>query len=410
MPFSYSLIFVLLFSFFAFYAGKKIVSISSAKTNVNISGFSKPTYSIIKYYGYCALLWCLIPTIIFATSSFYFVEGFWKENNLIITMLLSCTLLAGSLLFMKPIFNARKHFEGWIKWVFILCAAISVSITFLIFFSVLFESLKFFDKVSFIDFFFGLEWSPQTALRADQAGSSGKFGIIPVFLGTLLITCVAMAVSIPLGLLSAIYLNEYSSKAFRVSMKPILEILAGIPTVVYGYFAAITLGPLFKRFFGEFLGLDVASESALAAGFVMGVMIIPYIMSLTDDVMNAVPRSLREASLGLGATKSETIKKVVIPAALPGIMGAFLLAISRAIGETMIVTMAAGLIAKLSFNPLDSVTTVTAQIVKLLVGDQEFDSAKTLAAFALSLALFIITLLLNIAALMIVRKYREKYD
>ncbi len=410
MPFYYSLIFVLFFSVFAFYAGRKIVTISAKKKALNISGFTKSTYSIAKYYGYCALLWSTIPAIFLSITFFYIFDGFWKHNNLLLTVLISFSLFAISLLFLKPAFNARKHYEGWIKGVFILCAGICVSITFLIFISVLFESLKFFEKISFIDFFFGLEWSPQTALRADQAGSSGKFGMIPVFLGTLLITCVAMVVSIPLGLLSAIYLNEYSSRAFRTTMKPILEILAGIPTVVYGYFAAITLGPLVKKIFGDFFGLDVASESALAAGFVMGVMIIPYIMSLTDDVMSAVPRSLREASLGLGATKSETIKKVVIPAALPGIMGAFLLAISRAIGETMIVTMAAGLIAKLSFNPLDSVTTVTAQIVKLLVGDQEFDSAKTLAAFALSLALFMITLLLNIAALVIVRKYREKYD
>ncbi|HCR85741.1 MAG TPA: phosphate ABC transporter permease subunit PstC, partial [Alphaproteobacteria bacterium] len=267
----------------------------------------------------------------------------------------------------------------------------------------------FFEKSSFIDFFFGLEWSPQTAMRIDQAGSSGKFGIIPVFVGTFLITLIAMVISAPLGLLSAIYLSQYASKTFRNFVKPILEILAGVPTVVYGYFAAVTMGPFIRNACSG-LGLDIASESALSAGIVMGIMIIPFIMSLSDDVMNAVPKSLSEASYGLGATKSETILKVVIPSALPGIVSAFLLAVSRAIGETMIVTMAAGLIAKLTFNPFESVTTVTAQIVKLLVGDQEFDSAKTLAAFALSLTLFVVTLLLNVAALIIVKKYREKYE
>jgi phosphate transport system permease protein len=324
----------------------------------------------------------------------------------IILMTLSSALY---LFVLKPKFNAREHFESWVKKLFYLCLIISVSTTLLIFFSVLFESIKFFGKVNFFDFLFGLEWSPQTAMRADQVGSSGKFGIIPVFLGTLLITLISMAVAIPLGLLSAIYITEYAKPRTRNIIKPLLEILAGIPTVVYGYFAAITMGPLIREIFAYF-GLEVASESAIAAGFVMGIMIIPFIMSLSDDVMTAVPRSLREASLGLGATKSETIKKVVIPAALPGIMGACLLAVSRAIGETMIVVMAAGLIAVLTINPFDSVTTVTAQIVRLLVGDQEFDSAKTLAAFGLSLTLFIITLFLNFAALIIVKKYREKYE
>lgn len=254
-----------------------------------------------------------------------------------------------------------------------------------------------------------MHWSPQTALRADQAGSSGSFGAIPIFLGTLLITCIAMVVAIPLGLLAAIYLSEYASSRLRTIAKPALEMLAGIPTVVYGYFAALTVAP-YIRSTGEMMGLNVASESALAAGLVMGIMIIPFILSLSDDVMNAVPNNLREASLALGATRAETITKVVLPAALPGIMGAVLLAISRAIGETMIVTMAAGLAANLTFNPFASVTTVTAQIVTLLVGDQEFDSAKTLAAFALGFVLFIVTLLLNVLALTIVKRYRERYE
>jgi phosphate transport system permease protein len=269
--------------------------------------------------------------------------------------------------------------------------------------------MRFFALVPVGDFLFGTHWSPQTALRADQVGSSGSFGAIPVFAGTLLVTLIAMAVAAPIGLLSAIYLSEYAGNATRAWVKPLLEILAGIPTVVYGFFAALSVAP-WVRTFGEALGMNVAAESALAAGLVMGVMIIPFVSSLSDDVINAVPDSLREGSLGLGATRSETIRQVVLPAALPGIVGSLLLAISRAIGETMIVVMAAGLAANLTANPLEAVTTVTVQIVTLLVGDQEFDSAKTLAAFALGLMLFLVTLVLNIVALSVVRRYREKYD
>jgi len=259
------------------------------------------------------------------------------------------------------------------------------------------------------DFLFGIRWSPQTALRADQVGSSGEFGAIPLFAGTFLITAIAMGVAVPIGLFAAIYMSEYASKRLRGMVKPTLEVLAGVPTVVYGFFAALTVAPLFRQT-GKAVGLDVASESALAAGMVMGIMIIPFVSSLSDDVMNAVPQSLRDGAYALGATKSETIKQVVLPAALPGIVGAVLLAVSRAIGETMIVVMAAGLSANLTANPLEAVTTVTVQIVTLLVGDQEFDSAKTLAAFALGLVLFVMTLALNVVALTVVRRYRERYD
>jgi phosphate transport system permease protein len=276
-------------------------------------------------------------------------------------------------------------------------------------FSVLFESIRFFDKVPFTDFVFGLQWSPQTAIRADQVGSDGLFGAIPLFAGTMLITLIAMIVAVPIGLMSAIYLAEYASPKLRSFAKPLIEILAGIPTVVYGFFAMLTVAPA-VRGFGESIGLDVSSESALAVGLVMGVMIIPFVSSLSDDVINAVPQSLRDASFGVGATHSETIKQVILPAALPGIMGGVLLAVSRAIGETMIVVMAAGVSANLTANPLDAVTTVTVQIVTLLTGDQEFDSAKTLAAFALGMMLFVVTLTLNVIALRIVRKYREQYD
>ena len=308
-----------------------------------------------------------------------------------------------------PHLRARNTVERVIRWALILASMIAILTTIGIVLSLLFESIRFFGKVSPIDFLFGLEWSPQTALRADQVGSSGTFGAVPIFAGTMLVTVIAMTVAVPIGLLSAIYLAEYATPRFRATVKPLLEILAGIPTVVYGFFAALTVAPFFRGF-GESIGLDVASESALAAGLIMGVMIIPFVSSLSDDVINAVPQSLRDGSYAMGATRSETIRQVILPAALPGIVGSVLLAVSRAIGETMIVVMAAGLAANLTANPFEAVTTVTVQIVTLLVGDQEFDSAKTLAAFALGLVLFVITLGLNVIALSVVRKYREKYD
>jgi len=303
----------------------------------------------------------------------------------------------------------KSHFEKLLHILLIFSTGISILITVSIIASVLFEALKFFKLVPLADFLFGFKWSPQIALTADQGGSSGAFGAVPVFLGTLLITTIALIVAVPAGLFSAIYISEYASSRMRGIIKPALEILAGIPSVVYGYFAAVAFAPFLKHM-GERIGIPIAAESAFAAGFVMGIMIIPFIMSLSDDVMNAVPASLRAASLGLGATHSETVVKVVIPAALPGIMGAVLLAISRGLGETMIVVMAAGLTANLTLNPFSSVTTVTAQMVTLLTGDQEFGSSKTLAAFALGLSLFLTTLALNVIALMIVKKYREQYE
>lgn len=309
----------------------------------------------------------------------------------------------------RPDFHARLRVEKTLRILMMLCASVAIITTVGILLSVLFESIRFFDKVSFTEFVFGTQWSPQTALRADQVASEGGFGSVPLFAGTLLISAIALAVAVPVGLLSAIYLAEYAHARFRAIAKPALEVLAGVPTVVYGFFAALTVAPLIRDL-GEAAGLNVAAESALAAGLVMGVMIIPFVSSLADDVITAVPRALREASLGLGATRSETIKQVVFPAALPGIMGGILLAASRAIGETMIVVMAAGLAANLTANPMEAVTTVTVQIVNLLTGDQEFDSAKTLAAFALGLMLFLTTLVLNVIALQIVKKFREEYD
>ncbi|WP_390592699.1 phosphate ABC transporter permease subunit PstC [Simiduia litorea] len=333
-------------------------------------------------------------------------------NQLALTgTLLSVSILG--LLFgwsrVSPTLRARQKVETAFSFALLTCSCLAIFTTIGIVLSVLFESLQFFKSISPIEFLFGTQWSPQMAMREDQVGSSGAFGSVPLFAGTMLISLIAMVVAVPVGLMAAIYLAEYANKTVRLVVKPMLEILAGIPTVVYGFFAALTVAPM-VRDAGFSLGLSASSESALAAGLVMGVMIIPFISSLADDVITAVPQSLRDGSLALGATTSETVKKVVLPAALPGVVGGILLAVSRAIGETMIVVMAAGLAAKLTANPLESVTTVTVQIVTLLVGDQEFDSPKTLAAFALGLMLFVTTLALNFVALHVVKKYREQYE
>jgi phosphate transport system permease protein len=308
-----------------------------------------------------------------------------------------------------PRFRARIRVERFVSALMLGCAAAAILTTIGIVVSLVAESLAFFSRVPLHEFLFGLRWEPQIAIRADQVAGAGAFGAVPVFTGTLLISMIAMAVAVPTGLFTAIYLAEYAGEGLRGVVKPILEILAGVPTVVYGFFAVLTVAPAVRQA-GSLFGLAISPNSALAAGLVMGVMIIPFISSLADDALRAVPRALREGSLAMGATRAETMTMVLLPAALPGIMGGVLLALSRAIGETMIVVMAAGLIATLTINPLDSVTTVTVQIVTLLIGDTEFDSPKTLAAFALGLMLFIVTLILNVMALAIVRRFRERYE
>ena len=325
---------------------------------------------------------------------------------------------------LRPDRRIRNRVEGWVYGALFVCSAVAVLTTIGIISSLVWDSFRFFQSVPVTEFLFGTQWSPQVAIRADQVGSSGAFGAVPLFAGTLLIMMIAMAVAAPIGLMSAIYLSEYAGSHTRAVVKPMLEILAGVPTVVYGFFAALTVGPLLRVFFneiglfliggplngvGQYLAL-VQNQMALTAGAVMGIMLITFVSSLSDDILNAVPQSLRDGSSAMGATKSETVKRVLLPAALPGIAGALLLAVSRAIGETMIVTMAAGLAANLTFNPLDTVTTVTVQIVTLLTGDQEFNSPKTLAAFGLGLTLFLVTLTLNIIAQRIVQTYREQYD
>ncbi len=340
----------------------------------------------------------------------------WKATS---TTLKTVTVLALSLIggmlayrMVNPDFRSRNAVERIVMTMLAASSAIAILTTIGIVFSVIFESMRFFALVPVSEFLFGTTWNPQFE-GAERAGSGqmglATYGSVPLFVGTLLISVVALSVSVPVGLFSAIYLSEYATPRVRSVVKPLMELLAGVPTVVYGFFAALTVAP-FIRASGMSLGLDVASESALAAGLVMGIMIIPFVSSLSDDVINAVPQALRDAAYGLGSTQSETVRQVVLPAALPGIVAAVLLAVSRAVGETMIVVMAAGLAANLSLNPLDAVTTVTAQIVTILVGDQEFESAKTLSAFALALTLIVITLGLNFIALQIVKKYREQYE
>lgn len=444
------------FSIFSFFYGQNRIKALTTNNDAN---------SLPHFYGLHLGIWCLIPTIAlvaiwYLTSPFLreafllaeiqpymtdlasgekqillgqIYDHFARENvqtgevflqaesalnnfdfyeNLLF-IFVSLSVLLGLFAYARqkinPDFRARRAVENFITVLLAICATVAIFTTFGIILSLLMEALRFFQAVSLMDFFFGLKWSPQTAIHADQSASEGAFGIIPLFSGTFLITFIAMLVAVPIGLFAAIYMSDYASPKTRATVKPLLEILAGIPTVVFGFFAALTVGPII-RYVGESLGLDVSSESALAAGLVMGIMIIPFISSLSDDVMSAVPQALRDGSYGLGATKSETIRKVVLPAAMPGIVAAVLLAISRAIGETMIVVMAAGLRANLTLNPLEDVTTVTVQIVALLTGDQEFNTPKTLSVFALGLVLFVMTLCMNLFALYIVKKYRRKYS
>ena len=337
----------------------------------------------------------------------------WREiarwSMVVVAFALTIAALVVARSKLTPRFRARNNFEQILSGLMIFCSLVAILTTLGIVVSLVFEASRFFASVPVTEFLFGLRWEPQIPLRADQIAGAGAFGAIPVFAGTLLIATIAMVVATPIGIFTAIYLVEYASDTVRKTVKPILEILAGVPTVVYGFFAVLTVAPAMREF-GSIFGVAVSPNSAMAAGGVMGIMIIPFISSLSDDALNAVPRTMRDGSLALGATPGETMTKVLLRAALPGIVGGVLLGVSRAIGETMIVVMAAGLIASLTANPLDSVTTVTVQIVTLLIGDTEFDSPKTLAAFALGLVLFLVTLALNVVALQVVRKYREQYD
>ena len=339
------------------------------------------------------------PAIVAAAEHYKHLQSTAMAAKFVVVLVLA--IVAGLFAWRKAgaKLQARNRVENIVKGVLILCSVIAIFTTIGIVLSVLFESIRFFETIPFWEFLLGTHWNPST----------NSFGAVPIFAGTLMISMIALLIAVPVGLMSAVYLSEYANPGFRAWAKPLLEVLAGIPTVVYGFFAALTVAPFFSKF-GMSFGWNISPESALAAGVVMGIMIIPFVSSLSDDVINAVPQSMRDASYGMGATQSETITRVILPAALPGIVGSVLLAASRAIGETMIVVMAAGLTANLTANPFEAVTTVTVQIVTALVGDQEFDSPKTLVAFALGLILFLVTLALNVFALHVVRKYREQYD
>lgn len=369
-----------------------------------VIGKNRALHSLPHYHGALFAAISLILGVIFALMT-SFIDKFAYILNITLVLLL---VVYAFYLFRNQSaeFRARNRFESLTKYMLMLATSFAIFTTVGIVASVLFETFRFFEKVNPADFLFGTHWSPFNAEGAD-AGKS--LGFLPLLVGTLLITLISLVVATPIGLMAAVCLSEYASPRFRKIAKPLLEILAGIPTVVLGFFAALTIAPLIRDW-GQIINLNVAAESALAAGFVMGMMIIPFISSLSDDVINAIPQSLRDGSLAMGATRSETILRVVLPAALPGIVSAFMLALSRAIGETMIVVMAAGLAANMSFNPLDAVTTITVQIKSLLAGDQEFDSAKTLVAFALGFVLFFFTLTLNMIALYVVRRFKEQYD
>ncbi|MGN6496887.1 MAG: phosphate ABC transporter permease subunit PstC, partial [Tsuneonella sp.] len=334
----------------------------------------------------------------------------YRTIGIAATLAIALATGAWAFLRVKPEFGARTRVERMVMALLLAASLVAILTTLGILVSLTFETVRFFGKVSPLDFLFGTHWAPDP-MSDPATPDASRYGAIPLFWGTLYIgAIIAMIVAIPLGLMSAIYLTQYAGPRWRKVLKPTLEILAGVPTVVYGYFAALTVAPAIRDA-AQAIGIaNASSESALAAGLVMGVMIIPFVSSMADDSIAAVPQAMRDGSLAMGATTSETIRKVLVPAALPGIVAGVMLAVSRAIGETMIVVMAAGLAANLTANPFASVTTVTTQIVQLLTGDQEFDSAKTLSAFALGLVLFIVTFILNVIAIMVVKRYREAYE
>ncbi|WP_027192878.1 phosphate ABC transporter permease subunit PstC [Megalodesulfovibrio gigas] len=375
-------------------------------------------HSAPSYYGWYAVVWVGMPAFgVYGLSLLLRSVGLYDTPAL--ATIAGVLLVAGlGLVYgisrITPELRAIHAVEKTIMRVLLVCSCISVLTTVGIVLSIVFETLQFFKFVSVWEFLTGTTWDPDTAFlqgagRDGGAVSEAKFGSLPLFAGTFMITGIAMLVAMPVGLLAAIFMSEYASAFARKVSKPTLEILAGIPTVVYGYFAAITVGPLVVHL-AESIGLSAVYNNALAPGLVMGVMIIPFVSSLSDDVINAVPQSLREGSMAVGATQSETILRVVLPAAMPGIVSAFLLAVSRAVGETMIVVMAAGLHPNLTANPLESMTTVTVRIVDALIGDQEFNSPLTLSAFALGFVLLVLTLIMNIISLYVVRRFKQHYE
>jgi phosphate transport system permease protein len=412
---SYDTLFLLFFAglipimFIGFVFGRK-----KAKT---LSTQGETLHSLPEQYGWMTAIYTILPAImLIATALFLYLFG--VELIPAPMVIASALALSGfTLLFItKKISSrtkARDLLENVVKAILILAATVSILTTFGILFSIIFESIQFFQKESFFGFLFGTQWNPDTAFlagasRGGEEAAKAQFGAVPIFAGTFYITIIAMAVAVPIGLFSAIYMSEYASAKVRGIIKPTLEVLAGIPTVVYGFFAAITVAPFIVDLFAAF-GMEASYRSALGAGVVMGIMIIPIISSLSDDVISSVPQNVRNGSLALGMNKAETIKFVVLPSAMPGIIAATLLGVSRALGETMIVVMAASLRPNLTMNPLEDMTTVTVKIVEALIGDQEFDSSLTLSAFALGLVLFVVTLIINIISITTIRKFHQKY-
>ncbi|MCE5974201.1 phosphate ABC transporter permease subunit PstC [Sinirhodobacter sp. WL0062] len=343
------------------------------------------------------------PAVVEAARSYRDMSATGSLAMSVLVLALALAGMAFALRRISPEFRARNVTETFVRYLLIAASTVAILTTIGIVLSLVFETVHFFRLYPASKFFFNTVWNPQF-----RGGSD--LGIWPLLWGTMYVSVIALLVSVPVGIFAAIYLAEYASKKVRAVAKPLIEILAGIPTIVYGLFALITVGPILRDFFAQPLGLGSSSSSVMTAGLVMGIMLIPFVSSLSDDIINAVPQSLRDGSYGLGATQSETVKQVILPAALPGIVGAILLAASRAIGETMIVVLGAGAAAKMSLNPFDAMTTVTVKIVSQLTGDTEFASPETLVAFALGLTLFVFTLGLNILALYIVRKYREQYE
>lgn len=396
MPVSWTLLLVLALAVAGFFTGRSRVVAAAG-------GDSRQLHSRPNYYGWNIALFTAVPAL-FLIAIWTFAQP--DANRVLVAgvaLILAALGMGWSLMRTAPDFRARNTVESFVKVMLILCSSIAILTTAGIVLSMLFETANFFNQYPWQDFLFGTTWSP-------RFGGGSQLGMLPLVWGTMYISLIALAVAIPIGLFAAIYMSEYASPRLRGWAKPAIEVLAGIPTIVYGLFALITLGPMLRDYFAQPLGLGTSGSSVMTAGLVMGIMLIPFVSSLSDDIINAVPQSLRDGALGLGSTKSETVRKVVLPAALPGIVGAVLLAASRAIGETMIVVLGAGAAAQMNLNPFEAMTTVTVKIVSQLTGDTDFAAPETLVAFALGITLFIVTLGLNVMALYIVRKYREQYE
>ncbi|WP_323033099.1 phosphate ABC transporter permease subunit PstC [Paracoccus sp. (in: a-proteobacteria)] len=377
--------------------------VARARVIALAGGDVRQLHSRPSYHGWNAALLTALPAL-FLIALWRFLQPAASATPIaIVALILAAAGLALALGRAAPAFRARNAVESMVKGLLIMCSSIAILTTAGIVFSMLFETGHFFQQYSWRDFFFGTTWSP-------RFGGGSQLGILPLLWGTLYISLIALVVAVPIGLFAAIYMSEYASSKLRSFAKPLIEVLAGIPTIVYGLFALITVGPMLRDYFAQPLGLGNSGSSVMTAGLVMGIMLIPFVSSLSDDIINAVPQSLRDGALGLGSTQSETVRKVVLPAALPGIVGAVLLAASRAIGETMIVVLGAGAAARMDLNPFEAMTTITVKIVSQLTGDNDFAAPETLVAFALGLTLFVITLGLNIVALYVVRKYREQYE